>query len=491
MKNAILIFILAISALLIFTACQGDMAGQAGQPYSAIENPRGGGGTGGSGSVPIINQTHMACVEEQCVEVQGVGEDECQIGACTENPNVRNETNTSNQTQNQSGNETPEFHRECSSTGFCFVVLGTGVDECLEDDDCQETNLTNTSQLSMINNQTNETHLICQNEECIEVEGEGTDECLEDAECVNETNTTNATHKTCFEGLCLETQGVGNDECDYNYECVQQNQTHKTCFEGLCLETQGEGADECTYNYQCLQVNQTHKICFEGLCIDTQGAGVNQCTYNYQCLQANNSNQSRTHKICQNGLCKVVQGAGSNECNYDYQCFTPPDVNQTDFYVIMTSLTPEEPILGQTVVLTYRYGNYGPDAGSAALRTQTYGPNGTISSESYPFEEFNAGQSETGELSILLDQGEGLYGFNLGIVPQEAENEQNFVNNNITVTFSVELGNCTQYNATICEKRMKCAVEYIDAADTDKCCSTECVNMNFWDILLAFFTGKL
>ncbi|MFH1506553.1 MAG: hypothetical protein ABIE94_06225 [archaeon] len=496
MKNSIIVLSIMVILLFLLTACQDDLAGEAGEVYSSKPSPEqeddgGGGGAEIPDDVPICTPSQtcigerVSIIDSDCNEQFIDCDYMCQGGECIEEPS-----------------------HSCIDDNTVRIVNEDGSIETIGCDDgylCEEGEC-------VAEPEEPATHMECQRMLCVEVEGAGDNTCEQDGDC---------SHKICTpDGRCMNWMGSGDDECTTNAECESPDnpmdpeeptdnetnttengtsETHFECVGELCMEVNGSGTDECSYNSEC-QDNQTqpetHKECFEGICVDVDGTGTDECSYNYQCGPVEETPITDTHKVCQSGMCIATDGAGTDKCTYNYQCIsgpTPPAESndpETDFYVVKLSLEPAEPKLGQTVVLTYRYGNYGPDEGSAALQKEISTPIGG-DGDAGPYLNYSAGQSETGTMNITLNQGEGWYGFMLGMVPEEAGYEQNWYNNNLTVRFYAELGNCSDYNGNICTRRAKCTGEWIDCLDSDRCCSGECVKKNFWELFLDFFTGNL
>ncbi len=121
--------------------------------------------------IPREEATHRECVDEQCVEVQGYGEDQCYSDSQCLEPT----------------------HTECQDNK-CVEVKGEGTDECSTDEDCEEEAV------------------------CGDGDIEGWEECEEDDDCAQD--------EFCVGCMCLEIPaycGDGNldtgEECEYDEDC--------------------------------------------------------------------------------------------------------------------------------------------------------------------------------------------------------------------------------------------------------------------------------
>ncbi|NYZ77288.1 hypothetical protein H0O02_03155, partial [Candidatus Micrarchaeota archaeon] len=121
--------------------------------------------------IPTSQATHSECVEEQCVEVQGYGEDQCFSDEECRAPK----------------------HSECLNEQ-CIEVDGEGVDECIADSDCGNP------------------------PECGDQRVEGWEQCEKDSDC--------GSGKICIGCLCYEIPafcGDGNldqgEECEKDSDC--------------------------------------------------------------------------------------------------------------------------------------------------------------------------------------------------------------------------------------------------------------------------------
>ena len=135
--------------------------------------------------------THLECQNEQCVEVDGEGFDQCSADTECIIPT----------------------YLECQNEQ-CIELNGTGADQCTIDLDCAAP-----------------THLECVNEQCIEVNGEGSNQCTADNDC-------EITHLECIGETCAEIAGVGPDQCSDNLDC----EIPTICSNGI-LES-GEDCDD-------------------------------------------------------------------------------------------------------------------------------------------------------------------------------------------------------------------------------------------------------
>jgi beta propeller repeat protein len=137
--------------------------------------------------------THLECQNEQCVEVDGEGFDQCSADTECIIPT----------------------YLECQNEQ-CIELNGTGADQCTIDLDCAAP-----------------THLECVNEQCIEVNGEGSNQCTADNDC-------EITHLECIGETCAEIEGVGPDQCSINLDCEEES------FEVITVKT---SLDDTTYTY--------------------------------------------------------------------------------------------------------------------------------------------------------------------------------------------------------------------------------------------------
>jgi len=92
--------------------------------------------------------THLECQNQQCMQVQGTGVDNCSTNIGCIQP--------------------IEKHLDCVGQQ-CIEVEGTETDSCNMDADCSSPPA--------------ETHLECQNQQCVEVQGAGEDSCINNADC--------------------------------------------------------------------------------------------------------------------------------------------------------------------------------------------------------------------------------------------------------------------------------------------------------------------
>ena len=218
------------------------------------------------------NETHMECNDDnQCVEVEGSGEDDCTENAdCVE----------------------VQTHMECNADEQCVEVDGEGTDECTENADCVTEE---------------ETYFACVNESCIEVEGSEEDECTENADCVEV-----QTHLECVNESCVEVEGEGNDTCTENADCVVENVTHMICSEGACIEVDGEGTDSCINDSDCMEEVDIAALYVES----SAGTGWTDCS-------VVNGGWSTIDEFC---VCEGYYGALSssgNPCLIGFESTTP------------------------------------------------------------------------------------------------------------------------------------------------------------------------
>lgn len=126
---------------------------------------------GSSEGSNATNMTHLACVNQACVAVNGTSTNQCQTNFDCQN-NVTNIT-----------------HLACINLA-CISVNGTGINLCTTNADCQ--------------NQTNITHTECINFACVSVSGIGINQCTTYMDCQNQTNSTVPANETNL------TSGSGN-----------------------------------------------------------------------------------------------------------------------------------------------------------------------------------------------------------------------------------------------------------------------------------------
>jgi len=110
--------------------------------------------------------------------------------------------------------------------------------------------------------------------------------------------------------------------------------------------------------------------------------------------------------------------------------------SETDFFVELVSLEPDEPTLGDTVVLFFSYGNYGADDGYATLVKTTFFPGG--GNADAEIIDFDSEDFRNGTQSLVLEHGKGEYGFIIKINPEDEDNEENVSNNLLNISFVVE-----------------------------------------------------
>ena len=206
------------------------------------------------------------CTGITCVEVNGLGEDQCSTDA-----------------QCSGG-----VHSECDArTLKCILVDGVSPNLCVEDEDCDST------------------YKLCENNSCVQKHGVGTDQCQIDSDCAT-------SHKECVSSQCVVVVGPGVDGCQENINCSGPEVTHRECAQDQCVIVSGAGNDQCVISADC---NVTHNECNEQeQCVAVNGLGIDQC-------QNDDSCKLSKHNECNAELkCVAVNGVGSNLCQTDENC---------------------------------------------------------------------------------------------------------------------------------------------------------------------------
>jgi hypothetical protein len=198
---------------------------------------------------PPQNETHKICSGYNCISVQGPGVDECQTNAQCAPPQ----------------NETNETHKVCLGTS-CVEVEGSGVDECQTNAQCEAPgNETNSTCYDSDGGDDRYTYGYCEDGNGIIY-----DQCGSDLDYVLETrcgtqfcgvatlfctfgceggvcrtspeNETNETHNVCDGTLCKAVSGPGIDECQTNLECSTGNETNQTYTGAFSIDSMPSGA---------------------------------------------------------------------------------------------------------------------------------------------------------------------------------------------------------------------------------------------------------
>src|SRR3989344_4876735 len=141
------------------------------------------------GQVP--GGTYLRCdyENEQCVTIQGYGQDEC---GSDEDCKVTESV----------------YHSFCNEGDYCVQVLGQGENDCMFSTDCGNLVEPGLGELGEVK------HTVCQNEQCVIVPGEGENGCSFNSECKSK-------HSICQNEQCIPVEGPGNDECRFDVECIQ------------------------------------------------------------------------------------------------------------------------------------------------------------------------------------------------------------------------------------------------------------------------------
>lgn len=187
-------------------------------------------------------KTHKGCSGGKCIDVTGVGDDECSATKPCPVPGVS--------------------HKQCDAEGKCIVVSGAGDNLCSLDGDCP----------------TAFQHRECDGKgKCVVVPGQAEDTCTVDGDCPEDV----VQHNVCQSGKCIAVDGFAPNECFADGDCQPTPPDHhKECLDGECVDVFGFGPDECTSNGQCLV---THKACFNGKCTNVPGIGIDECTADGEC----------------------------------------------------------------------------------------------------------------------------------------------------------------------------------------------------------------
>ncbi|PIR52500.1 hypothetical protein COU76_06095, partial [Candidatus Peregrinibacteria bacterium CG10_big_fil_rev_8_21_14_0_10_49_10] len=207
-------------------------------------------GSSSSSSSSSSGTTHTECQNDQCVEVDGPGNDEC----------------TSN------FNCTEEQHLECQGSQ-CVQIDGIGTDQCQTLNDCA----------SSSSSFSGESHTECQNNQCVQVSGPGQNECTSTFNC--EENR----HLECVGNQCREVSGMGENRCFTNTDCTGRSsssssvftQRHMECQSDACVEVQGAGTDQCSTDFNCRE--EKHAECQGSSCVIVTGAGSDRCSTDDNC----------------------------------------------------------------------------------------------------------------------------------------------------------------------------------------------------------------
>ena len=195
-----------------------------------------------------------------------------------------------------------------------------------------------------------------------------------------------------------------------------------------------------------------------------------------------------THKECQNGLCVDVLGGNiPDECQTNEHCeVVQNQTDQTDFFVEQMSEIPVNILVGDEFTIYYMIGNDGPGDGYATHIFNTFSPIGGGGDSTYRL--YSAGYVANKTLSVSIDEGKGWYGFNVSLLPVVSELETDWTNNYLNYEVYARLGNCSEYSGNICASGAACTGDWIDAADSDRCCSGKCQKkVTFWSTMFGWW----
>ena len=173
------------------------------------------------GQVP--GGTYLRCdyENEQCVTIQGYGQDEC---GSDEDCKVTESV----------------YHSFCNEGDYCVQVLGQGENDCMFSTDCGNLVEPGLGELGEVK------HTVCQNEQCVDVPGAGENECSSEVDCI-----TGEKHSICQNEQCVIVPGEGENKCSFNSECKSK---HSICQNEQCIPVEGPGNDECRFDVECIEL---------------------------------------------------------------------------------------------------------------------------------------------------------------------------------------------------------------------------------------------
>lgn len=247
------------------------------------------------------NPQHLICEDNQCVLVDGEGEDQC-AG------------------DNDCAGDT---HLECRDQQ-CTAVPGAGRNTCTSDDDCRDDMHFGClgNQCTLLPGARSNTcsgdndcmgggggRLECVGNQCVITMSSGISTCVSAEDCAEDM------HMGCENEQCTILPGAGADTCSTNDDCTDQ--VHLACQDEACVFVPGAGANECDTALDC--GTEQHTECQDDQCVLVDGPGGNECSTNVQCGK---------HTECQNDQCVVVDGAGENTCATNADCVATCPVGQ-------------------------------------------------------------------------------------------------------------------------------------------------------------------
>ena len=151
--------------------------------------------------------THLSCVGNSCITVDGAGDD-----GCTDNTECIEE------------NE----HLACVDNS-CIAVAGEGENDCTDNTECIA----------------EDEHLTCVDKACTAVDGEGDNDCTDNTGCIDEDE-----HLTCIDKTCTVVDGEGDNECVNNTGCISKDE-HLACKDQACVAILSKGDNTCVTDAGC------------------------------------------------------------------------------------------------------------------------------------------------------------------------------------------------------------------------------------------------
>ena len=317
--------------------------------------------------------THMECSHQECIEVEGEGEDSCTTDEQCEEPEepVCGDGYVTAPEECEYGtygkNICPEG-QYCKPDCMCHdletsVVCGDGKISSPEED-CDGGNV-----LTDICPEGYGCY-ICKCEPIEAFCGDGminppeecdhgntvTNQCptegevCQDCQCIPRDE---ATHKECVDEACVEVSGYGEDSCTSDSQC--ESPTHSECQNEACIEVEGEGTDECYTDEDCIdeEPEDDYGICGDEV-IDEPGEECeldSDCSEGEVCIDClcyevpaycGDGNLDAGEECEDDGDCSEGQACGGN-C----QCVDPPSLNCEDICSTM----------GLPIILGHGYAN--------------------------------------------------------------------------------------------------------------------------------------
>ncbi len=326
-------------------------------------------------------QTHLECVDEQCVSVPGVGVNECDDDVdCARTQHLACVGRACAMVDGPGmdlcdiGDPidcADDEHRQCDLLfQTCEMVAGAAEDQCEDDGNCADMTLACVGEQCKPVPGTDEPSChseSCRTSQCGNGAVEGAEQCDEGElngvwqgnECRYMTCNADCTLPRCGDGTvnaCTWTSTIhGGEECDdgdengqpgstCNAQCVPTSQCN---LDGLCAASESCACLDCMGAERCNACNgdgqcdasescscgdcsaepscQTHTGCdpFNDRCVSIAGAGTNDCTTDAHC--------ERTQRLkCVNRACAIVDEPGMDLCDADDDCLDD-EHRQCDF----------------------------------------------------------------------------------------------------------------------------------------------------------------